>query len=71
MIGSTPPASSLSGDAPITMADKMRDFLKANPKVMTPIVAFTRLRQNTVTLFCGSPGIASSAIIIRAVLMLK
>ncbi len=71
MIGSTPPVSSLGGDAPIAMADKMRDFLKANPKVVTLIIAFTRLRRNTVTSFCGSPGIASSAIIIIAVLMLK
>ncbi len=33
MIGSTPPLSSLSGEDAIVMADKMRDFLKANPKL--------------------------------------
>ncbi len=58
MIGSTMPVSNLHGDAPIAMADKMRDFLKANPKV----TLITFLLQMTQMKCCGcsvlwSPGI--------------
>jgi acetylornithine deacetylase/succinyl-diaminopimelate desuccinylase-like protein len=33
LVGGTPPPQTLKGDAPISLADKLRDFLKANPGV--------------------------------------